>query len=96
MTIWIVVIIVALFSIGQVIFLIFQCSPVSNFWTRFIGEPGKCISGTIISHLGYTHTAIVTAADWTLAIVPIFLVWNLKLNLRTKISVALILTLGSV
>jgi hypothetical protein len=96
MTIWIVVIIVTLFSTGEVIFLIFQCSPISSFWTRFLGEPGNCISGTIISHLGYTHTAVVTAADWTLAILPIFLVWNLKLNLRTKISVALILALGTV
>jgi len=88
--------IVTLFSFAEVILLAFQCSPVSYFWMRFLGESGKCISGKIVADLAYCHAAILTASDWTLGIIPIFLVWNLKMNSRTKISVALILALGSV
>jgi hypothetical protein len=90
-----VIIIVTLFSIAEIIVLAFQCIPASNFWTRFIGEPGKCIPGRIIADLSYCHAAIITASDWTLGILPIFLVWNLKINFRTKLSVALILAVGS-
>jgi hypothetical protein len=88
--------IVTLYSIAEVTVLAFQCSPVSNFWTRFLGEPGKCIPGRIIADLAYCHAAIITASDWTLGILPIFLVWNLKMNSRTKVSVAIILAFGSV
>ncbi len=96
LTIWIVVMIVTLFSIAEVVLLAFQCSPVSYFWTRFLGGSGKCISGKIVADLAYCHAAIITVSDWTLGIIPIFLVYNLKINTRTKISVALILALGSV
>jgi hypothetical protein len=43
----------------------------------------------------YAHGAISTWSDWTLGVLPIFLVWNLKMNPRTKVSVALILSLGA-
>ena len=43
----------------------------------------------------YTHGAISTWSDWTLGILPAFLVWNLNMNPRTKVSVALILGLGA-
>jgi len=41
------------------------------------------------------HSAIMAAADWTCAILPVFLVWDLKMNKRLKISVALILMIGA-
>jgi len=45
----------------------------------------------------YAHAAISAWGDWTLGIIiPIFLVRDLSLSPRTKISVALILALGAV
>jgi hypothetical protein len=43
----------------------------------------------------YAYSAISCWVDWTLAIVPVFIVWNLQMNIRTKISVAMILALGA-
>jgi hypothetical protein len=82
-------------SIAEGLVMVFQCDPISNFWTRFLGEPGKCIAGTIIEDLSICHAAMITFSDWTLGILPIFLVWNLNMNFRTKVSVALILGLGA-
>jgi hypothetical protein len=83
------------FSIAFLFVIIFQCYPVSYFWTRFLGESGTCIPATVVADMTYAHAAIITWSDWTLGILPIFLVWNLNMNPRTKVSVALILGLGA-
>jgi hypothetical protein len=61
-----------------------------------VGPPGTCISATVIVDSTYTHGVLSALADWTLGTMPIFLVWNLQMNTRTKVSVALILALGAV
>jgi hypothetical protein len=94
-TIWSVTILSTVFSIAYVLVMTFQCHPIPYFWTRFLGGAGTCISATVIADMTYTHGAITTFSDWTLGILPIFLVWNLNMNPRTKVSVALILGLGA-
>lgn len=42
----------------------------------------------------YAYSAISCLGDWIFAILPGFMVWNLKMNSRTKLSVALILGMG--
>jgi len=49
----------------------------------------------MISGSTYTHSALSALGDWTLGTLPIFLVWDLNMNPRTKISVAVILALGA-
>ena len=93
--IWSVVLVSAVFSVGFLFLLIFQCYPVSYFWTRFLGESGTCIPATVVADMTYVHGAITTWSDWTLGLLPIFLVWNLNISPRTKVSVALILGLGA-
>jgi hypothetical protein len=95
-TIWSVIIVSTVFSIAYIFVMAFQCHPTSYFWTRFLGVPGgTCIPATVIADMTYAHGAISTWSDWTLGILPIFLVWNLNMNPRTKVSVALILGLGA-
>jgi hypothetical protein len=94
-TIWSVIVVSTVFAIAFASLAIFQCHPISYFWTRFLGEPGTCIPATVFADMTYAHGAISTWSDWTLGILPIFLVWNLNMNPRTKISVALILGLGA-
>jgi hypothetical protein len=61
-----------------------------------VGVSGHCVSPTVIVMSTYTHGVLSAIADWTLNTIPIFLVWNLQMNTRTKVSLALILTLGAV
>ncbi|KAH8596829.1 hypothetical protein B0O99DRAFT_94649 [Bisporella sp. PMI_857] len=97
--IWVVVGIVTIYSCYYFIVIIFQCLPVSYFWNRFnfsnLPEKGKCISDGMVAGSTYTHSALSIIADWTLGILPIFVVWELKMNPRTKVSVAIILGLGA-
>jgi hypothetical protein len=94
-TIWIVMGVVILFSIYYFFLVVFQCQPVTYFWTQYLGVVGKCVNPKMITGSTYAHSAISALSDWTLGILPIFLVWDLNMNLRTKISVALILGLGA-
>jgi hypothetical protein len=95
LTVWAAVSVVVVFSIYYIFLIIFQCHPVSYFWTQFAGESGSCVSPVVIAGSTYTHGEINIWSDFTLCTLPIPLVWNLNMNLRTKISVALILSLGA-
>lgn len=95
-TIWIVISVVMVFSIFYFFLIIFQCHPIDYFWTQYAGAHGKCVNPNVIADSTYAHSAISALSDWTLGILPIFLVWDLAMNPRTKVSVALILALGAV
>ena len=88
--------VVMLFSTFYFLLVIFQCHPVDYFWTKYAGAVGRCVNPNVIADSTYAHSAISAWADWTLGILPIFLVWDLAMNPRTKVSVALILALGAV
>lgn len=86
-------------QIYSVVFLFvfaFQCTPSTFFWTRFQGETnGRCINPHIVVILGYVYLAVTIAYDWTMAVLPWFIVRKMHLDLRTKRMVAVVLALGS-
>jgi len=94
--IWTVVIILELYGLAYFLLFVMQCLPSSYFWTRYTGGKGTCIDPTITVNATYAYSAISCAADWTLGLLPISLVWNLNMNPRTKLSVALILAMGAI
>ncbi|KAL0264573.1 hypothetical protein SLS55_000523 [Diplodia seriata] len=75
---------------GAVFFFVtlFQCNPVSYFWTQTVGAPGTCIPVEVIMALTYLYGTISAICDFTFGILPIFLIWNL--NMRKSIKVALV------
>lgn len=74
---------------------IFQCQPSNYFWTKYTGGTGKCIDANVPVDAGYAYSAITCATDWILSLIPIWVVWNLQMTPRDKISVAIILSLGA-
>lgn len=46
--------------------------------------------------IAYVYSVTATCCDLTLGLLPIFLVWNLQMNLRTKAALAAILGMGCV
>jgi hypothetical protein len=93
MIIWTVIITFSIFTAYYVPLMVYQCHPISYFWTK--SGDGWCLSSDVIANSTYAHGALTAVADWTLGTVPIFLVWSLKMNVRTKVSAALLLALGS-
>ncbi|KAF2090667.1 hypothetical protein K490DRAFT_61990 [Saccharata proteae CBS 121410] len=93
--IYVLAVVNVLYSTGYFILLIFQCTPVSYLWTRFVGGKGTCLSNDVVINTSYAHNAMSLVSDWTLAILPIFLIKGSSLNLRTKVIVILLLGLGA-
>ncbi|KAE9363787.1 hypothetical protein N431DRAFT_422815 [Stipitochalara longipes BDJ] len=94
--IWVTVSVLEIYGLAYFLLFVMQCLPSSYFWTRYTGGTGSCIDPTITVNATYAYSAISCAADWTLGLLPISLVWNLQMNPRTKLSVAAILALGAI
>ncbi|KAF1964130.1 hypothetical protein BU23DRAFT_547903 [Bimuria novae-zelandiae CBS 107.79] len=74
---------------------IFQCQPISFYWTSWDKNPairGKCMN---INALNWSNAVIGVVLDvWMLAI-PLYEVFHLQLSLRKKISVVLMFFVGT-
>ncbi|KAM5356946.1 hypothetical protein ACJ41O_003592 [Fusarium nematophilum] len=81
---------------GVVFFFVslFQCKPISFFWDK--DQPGACIKVDVIIALAYLYSAFSVITDFTFALLPGFLIWNLKLNNRTKVALTALITMGCV
>lgn len=92
-------IIAGTFLVYSVVYLFvftFQCLPISYFWGRFLGATnGRCMDKTTFLVAGYIYPAVTIVYDWTMAILPWFIVRKMQLDLRTRIMVAAVLALGS-
>jgi hypothetical protein len=72
--------------------MLLQCHPLSYFWTR-VADPdgGWCIDINIIINMTYVYSAFAALCDFTVGILPIFLVSKLHMKSQTKIAVVGIL-----
>ncbi|MCJ1246733.1 hypothetical protein MMC30_003942 [Trapelia coarctata] len=83
---------------GLVLFLfcIFQCSPSSSFWSVTGARARDCLNPELVTNMTYAHAAIICIIDCTFGAIPVILVWNLQMNLASKISLGFILCLGAI
>ncbi|KAJ5747020.1 uncharacterized protein N7511_008716 [Penicillium nucicola] len=70
--------------------VIVRCTPVERSWNPTV--PGTCWLD--FSKVGYTVGSWFVAADFSFAILPWFVVWDLNMKQKEKITVALGLSLG--
>lgn len=71
--------------------LVFQCWPIRAVWT-FQFE--YCFSNATFAAIGLTNTSINCATDFLLATLPVPVIIRLHVNKRTKMTLALILSVG--
>ncbi|KAL4792187.1 hypothetical protein BDV19DRAFT_392359 [Aspergillus venezuelensis] len=90
---------VVIVIIGLVFWLVllFDCNPVSYFWerTNFLKQ-GTCLSTHVLLIIAYTYSCVTIICDFTLGILPVFLVWRLQMNKRTKLALMGIFGLGAI
>ena len=67
-----------------------QCIPFQASWT---GQ-GKCATVSVIIIPTYVFSSVNILVDWTVAILPAFILWNLQLRRRLKILCFAILSVG--
>ncbi|KAH7051360.1 hypothetical protein B0J12DRAFT_753062 [Macrophomina phaseolina] len=70
-----------------------MCRPMACAWDRTI--PG-CKCGTLenVITLSYVVSAVNIATDWTCAIMPIFVLWDIQLKPRVKVVACGVLGMG--
>ncbi|KAI1336618.1 hypothetical protein F5Y15DRAFT_418691 [Xylariaceae sp. FL0016] len=73
--------------------LLSWCEPVSATWDT---STGSCKDESIIIGVSYFISAISILTDWTCAVLPAFILWDVPLRTGAKASVAVILGLGVV
>lgn len=93
--VWTVLIITELYSAMFFFIFLFQCLPSRYFWEQYTGGEGTCMDPFIVVAVFYGYSAITCAGDWTFSILPVFLVWDLQMGRREKISVIMILAVGA-
>jgi hypothetical protein len=74
-------------------FYVFSCGNPKYYAEHMIER--TCISKRIQVDLAYEQAAITTATDFVFAFLPIPLLWNTTMDLRSKLSVAFVLLLGT-
>jgi len=94
--IWINVGVIAVVSIVFAFVMAFQCSPPSYFWKQVFGAEGSCIDKRIVMISVYVHSVFSAVSDWCLGLLPIAILWGVQINMRTKVIVAFLLSLGMV
>ena len=73
---------------------IFQCWPVHAFWDRTVINDATCIPKDTYYVLALLFVVVNTFTDLVFATLPVYMVWSIRLDTRTKISVIVVLSLG--
>ncbi|KAH8434409.1 uncharacterized protein LDX57_012056 [Aspergillus melleus] len=76
-------------------FTVFQCQPVHYYWNR-TDTTGKCLNMDLLLGVVYMYSVAATICDFTIGLLPAFMVWQLKMHRRTKAAVAGLLGIGCV
>ncbi|OAL04682.1 hypothetical protein IQ06DRAFT_374056 [Phaeosphaeriaceae sp. SRC1lsM3a] len=80
--------------------LVWQCLPVAAAWDYSLRPPplgtgsAKCYSNIVFRNLGLMNSIFNIVTDVLFACLPVPLIWRLQLNLRTRLSLIAILSLG--
>ncbi|KAK6865659.1 hypothetical protein PG995_002187 [Apiospora arundinis] len=93
------IVVILIINIVYFFLMVIQCTPPSFFWegpARIPGAHGSCIDKAVVPISTIVHSVLSAISDWTLALLPIAMLWKVQINLRTKISVAVLLSTGLV
>lgn len=85
--------IVAIWTAGIFLFDVFECKPVEFQWDYTI-QGGTCVSGDSLVNAAYAFSVLSALSDWLYALLPIPMLWSVKMNQQTKAAVIVILSLG--
>ncbi|KAH7166157.1 hypothetical protein EDB81DRAFT_277022 [Dactylonectria macrodidyma] len=90
---WVSLAIITVWSCVIFFWDIFQCSPVAKQWDfRITG--GTCVTPDQIIAAAYSISVMTILSDWLYALLPIPMLWTVKMTKQAKATVIVILGLG--
>ncbi|KAH7030043.1 hypothetical protein B0J12DRAFT_682530 [Macrophomina phaseolina] len=78
---------------ATLIFIIVQCRPLHANWTLSLRET-HCLPPTVLIRVAKSWSALSVVVDWSVALLPIPLLWHIRMRWRVKGAVMGILGLG--
>jgi hypothetical protein len=88
---WCVVLGLILTNLLPEVILLAECSPVDAYWKS---ESTKCWDPKVRIYSIYLQTAYSVATDLMCSLLPVHVVWGLKMNIRKKIGIVGLMSLG--
>ncbi|KAF7926756.1 uncharacterized protein EAE97_010265 [Botrytis byssoidea] len=82
------------FTIIFIVLVFRQCTPFDYIWKQYEGATGFCIDSSIVPAASVAHSVIGFTVDWTLGLLPIWVMWDLKMSMKAKLSISGVLSLG--
>ncbi|KAG5954299.1 hypothetical protein E4U57_004600 [Claviceps arundinis] len=92
-TIRIFLVIITLWSIGFFIWNLLQCTPIEKQWDFRITD-GQCADAGEVLTAAYCLSAMTIVTDWFFALIPIPMLWGIKMSTQAKTTVIFILGIG--
>jgi len=95
--IWIIYSVMLVTVLTGIVFFfvtLFQCNPIAYFWDTSLN--GSCIPVEVIIALTYLYSACSVICDFTFALLPVALIWNLNMDRKSKIALVPIMTMACV
>lgn len=80
-------------STAALCYVLLRCGPNLDVYI-YRQLANHCMPRTVDRVFAYTQASITTVTDWVFAILPIFVLWNAHMDIRSKLSVGLILSLA--
>ncbi|GME27016.1 hypothetical protein GTA08_BOTSDO09534 [Neofusicoccum parvum] len=90
---WALLVVSVISTIVALMVVFTTCKPMACMWDRTIPDC-KCGSLENVITLSYVVSAVNIATDWTVAIMPIFVLWDIQLKPRVKVVTCGILGMG--
>jgi hypothetical protein len=84
-----------LFNLYYLIFTIFQCSPINGFWLRFGGNKNVLCHSHIAVNSTFAASALSALIDWIFGLLPVSILWDLKMNQKKKVALWMIMGVGA-
>ncbi|KAL7903589.1 hypothetical protein HDV63DRAFT_129662 [Trichoderma sp. SZMC 28014] len=85
--------VVIVWSLVTFFYDIFQCSPIQKQWDFRI-QSGTCVSTSDLVSAAYAISVMTILSDWLYALLPIPMLWSVKMTPQAKATVIIILGLG--
>lgn len=91
--IWATIGFVVVYGLTFALLGIFQCTPISYYWTSWDGEhQGHCLN---INAIGWANAAISIALDFWMLAIPLWQLRGLRMHWKKKLGVAVMFTVGT-
>lgn len=91
--IWVSMGIVASMSTALFLWDIFQCKPVAAQWDYTLPNY-TCVTPSQVVQVAYVLSVLNIVSDWLYALLPIPMLWKVKMTPQAKATVFVILGLG--